>query len=384
MELARFLDKVVDQLFFTVITVSDELNAFKVFETLNARGVRLSATDLLKNYLFSVINADKAHGSELKSLEEQWERIVELLGNESFPDFLRTFWNSRNKLVRTSDLFKTIRKRIVDRRAAFELLRDLDRSAATYAALRDASDPMWSSEERRCLEQLAMYNVRQPLPMLLICHDRFFENDRASFTRLLRALTVISFRYNVICSLQTPEQERVYNDVAVSVFTAGASGYWEIIRALQPLYPEDEAFRGAFSVKELRTTSSRNKKVVRYILFEIEHHLSRQTLDSESALYTVVHILPENPSEEWSYIEEAKQEQLASRLGNMTLLEAKLNRELGNATYQLKRDIYEKSSLRVARDVSKHYDTRSEERVNARQKQLAKIACELWRIDFRE
>ena len=43
----------VDKLFFTIITVTDELNAFKVFETLNARGVRLSATDLLKNYLFS-------------------------------------------------------------------------------------------------------------------------------------------------------------------------------------------------------------------------------------------------------------------------------------------------------------------------------------------
>jgi len=43
-ELTVFLDELVDKLFFTVITVTDELNAFKVFETLNARGVRLSAT----------------------------------------------------------------------------------------------------------------------------------------------------------------------------------------------------------------------------------------------------------------------------------------------------------------------------------------------------
>ncbi|MDR3210506.1 MAG: DUF262 domain-containing protein, partial [Planctomycetota bacterium] len=37
--LTAFLDYLVDKLFFTVITVTDELNAFKVFETLNARGV---------------------------------------------------------------------------------------------------------------------------------------------------------------------------------------------------------------------------------------------------------------------------------------------------------------------------------------------------------
>jgi uncharacterized protein with ParB-like and HNH nuclease domain len=53
--LAQFVESMSDKLFFTVITVADELNAFKVFETLNARGARLSATDLLKNYLFSVL-----------------------------------------------------------------------------------------------------------------------------------------------------------------------------------------------------------------------------------------------------------------------------------------------------------------------------------------
>jgi uncharacterized protein with ParB-like and HNH nuclease domain len=39
---------------FTTIFIGDELNAYKVFETLNARGVRLSSADLLKN-LFSIV-----------------------------------------------------------------------------------------------------------------------------------------------------------------------------------------------------------------------------------------------------------------------------------------------------------------------------------------
>ncbi|MCI5141249.1 MAG: DUF262 domain-containing protein, partial [Candidatus Electrothrix sp. ATG1] len=99
-KIAGFVDQTVDRLFFTVITVTDELNAFKVFETLNARGVRLSATDLLKNYLFSVISKEGAHSSELRTLEERWEAIIGLLGSDSFPEFLRIFWNSGHKLVR--------------------------------------------------------------------------------------------------------------------------------------------------------------------------------------------------------------------------------------------------------------------------------------------
>ena len=44
MALASLVETMSDKLFFTVISVTDELNAFKVFETLNARGVRLSST----------------------------------------------------------------------------------------------------------------------------------------------------------------------------------------------------------------------------------------------------------------------------------------------------------------------------------------------------
>jgi uncharacterized protein with ParB-like and HNH nuclease domain len=197
---ARFIDQLVDRLFFTVITVTDELNAFKVFETLNARGVRLSSTDLLKNYLFSVISSEGAHDAELRNLEERWETIVGLLGSESFPEFLRVFWNSRNKLVRKADLFKTVRKVVQNKAAAFELIRELDSHARIFAALRNPGDSAWEKDARSALRQLQMFNVRQPLALLLAAYHRFGESDSAGFVRILRAVVVVSFRYNVICS----------------------------------------------------------------------------------------------------------------------------------------------------------------------------------------
>jgi len=269
-KLTAFIDSLVDKLFFTVITVTDELNAFKVFETLNSRGVRLSATDLLKNYLFSVISSGDSHETELKALEERWERIVGLLGSESFPEFLRVYWNSQNKLVRKADLFKTIRRRVNTRELAFEIMRGLDHSAAIYAALRDPQDALWEAEERQALQQLLMFNVRQPLAMLLACFERFAATERSFFTRILRAVAVISFRYNVICNLQTHDQERTYNEVAWKVSDGTFSTVNAVLKALKEVYPEDNQFKAAFTEKELRTTNSRNRKVARYILFQIE------------------------------------------------------------------------------------------------------------------
>ena len=383
-DLAFFLDALVDKLFFTEIRVNDELNAFKVFETLNARGVRLSATDLLKNYLFSVISTQETHETELKALEDRWERIVGLLGSESFPEFLRVFWNSRNKLVRKSDLFKTIRKRILDRDAAFGLLRDLDQSAAVYSALRDPYDSSWNSDEREALSQLLMFNVRQPLAMLMACHARFYDGNRGAFTRILRAIAVLSFRYNVICNLQTHEQERLYSDIAWKVSSGSLTSSSDVIDALRVVYPDDDQFKIAFSEKELRTTNSRNKKVVRYIMFEIERLRSGHDFDFESALYSLEHILPEHPSEAWSNIEASRQDRLIYRIGNMTPLETSRNGDLGNSDYTSKRTVYAQSAFRITRAVAEHYDTWDEQKIDSRQSQMANLALGIWKIEFGE
>ena len=379
---ARFVDGAVDKLFFTVITVTDELNAFKVFETLNARGVRLSVTDLLKNYLFSVVSHSGAHQSEIKTLEDRWEGIVGLLGSESFPEFLRVFWNSRNKLVRKADLFKVIRDEIRDRAKAFELIRDMDRNARVYAALRDPQDASWTDEERDNLAQLQMFNVRQPMALLLTAFDRFAENNRRGFTRLLRAISVVSFRYNVICTRQSNEQEVVYNNIALDLSSRRINDVADAIARLRPVYPDDQEFRAAFTDKSLRTTSSRNKKVVRFILFRLEAQLSGQSLDFESARYAIEHILPENPGDGWDQFDDQQQEASTYRLGNLTILATADNRDLGNTGFANKLEIYRNSKLAITCKISEEYDAWTEEKIRSRQEWMAKQATGIWRISF--
>ena len=163
-----------------------------------------------------------------------------------------------------------------------------------------------------------------------------------------------------------------------SLKTAG-----EVIGRMRDIYPEDAKFKVAFEDKELRTTNSRNKNIVRYILFSIERHRSKQDLDKGSAVYTLEHILPENPADGWGHIEEAKQERLIYRLGNMTLLEAGKNRDSGNQAYAIKRKSYLESALRTTKAVAENYEAWDESAVESRQKQLAKAASGIWKINFR-
>ncbi len=379
---ARFVDTAVDKLFFTVITVTDELNAFTVFETLNARGVRLSATDLLKNYLFSLISRESAHESEIRTLENRWEDIVGFLGSESFPEFLRIFWNSRNRLVRKFELFKTIRGQVRDKAGAFALIRDMDRHARVYAALRSPENDAWTMQERDSLAQLQMFNVRQPLAVLLAAFDRFEQEDRTGFERFLRAIIVVSFRYNVICGRQSNEQEMLYNDIARRLSAGRIAGVAEAIGALRPVYPSDGEFRTAFADKTLRTTSSRNKKIVRFILFRIEEHLSGGSLDFESARYGIEHVLPENPGAGWEQFDDRQRDAFTYRLGNLTLLRTTANRDLGNAGFDEKRPVFQASEFLATSKLAQDYDVWTVDTVRERQNRMARQATGIWQVQF--
>lgn len=378
MAIARFIENMSDKLFFTVITVSDELNAYKVFETLNARGVRLSATDLLKNYLFSVLAREAHPERELGELERKWDNMVGRLGSETFPDFLRMHWNSRERFARKTELFKVIRGRIKSRESVFSLLRAMDEDIDTYLALTQPEGSQWAIPWRQHAQELRMFSVRQPYPMLMAAKRTLGDQD---FGRLLGATVTLAFRYNVIGALPPGEQERVYHSVAIKIAENPRSSFGEIVDALRPVYVSDGAFVSAFADKAIKTTASRNAKIVRYILCRLEKQSSGKEFDFDSPTYGIEHVLPQNPESGWEDFGDRDLENFTYRLGNMVMLEAGKNRSMGNKPYGEKREVLLESEFTLTRDLAEFNDEWTPERLEARQRKMAKVAKTVWRIE---
>lgn len=376
--LASLVETMSDRLFFTVISVTDELNAYKVFETLNARGVKLSSTDLLKNYLFSVLHKQNEHPNEMKALEDRWESMVSRLGSESFPDFLRSHWNSRKNFARQSDLFKTIRSKVTDRAAVFELLRDMEEDMDTYLALTNPEASHWNATLKSYAQQLRMFRVRQPFSLIMAAHRALSE---AHFATVLRACTMIAFRYNVIGNQPTNEQERTYYAAAQKLNQGMSSNSIQVLESLQDIYPKDDAFKAVFAEKTIRTTDSRNNRVVRYILCELERQHSGQDNDFESDTFNVEHVLPQNPETGWEQFTDEDVETMVYRIGNMALLAKGANKDIGNAAYTIKRPILQASGFGLTQKLGEENADWTPDRIAARQKLLAKLATAVWRID---
>lgn len=372
--LAAFIDNIVDKLFFTVIEVTDQLNAFKVFETLNARGVQLSSADLLKNYLFFVVDETKPHISEIEELENIWSKIVGKLGEQKFEDYLRYYWNSINKSVGKKNLFKNVKGNIKSKEQVFELIRNLNDTADLYLAIQNPEDEFWRDkpEIRKSFKELKLFQIRQ-INSLFLSALRNLEVE--NFRKLAKICSVISFRYNIIGGLNPNAQEDVYNTVALKI----SSNKRFEVADFQSIYVSDLNFENDFSTKEFKNTT-RNHKIVKYILSKIEVYQHKNEIDPESDLFTIEHILPENADDTWGNFTFEEINRSVYRMGNLTLLERKLNREAGQKGYVEKIVLFAQSNSELTKTLPDNFNTWNEDKLAARQRELAKHAKAIWKI----
>lgn len=374
-EYAELITYIVDHLHFTIIRVSDEMNAFKVFETLNARGVQLSSADLLKNYLFSLVDSTKSP-ERLNLLEEKWANLSKNIQSEKLPDFIRYYWNTSHKTVRANELFKVIREEIRKDSDVFALVNDMQAYSDIYMALKNCNDELWQKNEHLSNDVylLNLFGLKQPFSLLMAGY-RHLEQD--VFSQLFHDIVVFSFRYSVICDKNPNDIEKAYNKLALEVTRNGK--YQKSF--LQEVYVSDEEFVNAFKYKSF-VDNSKNVKVVKYILGKIEMFKSgSRSVSLENDTETIEHILPQNPGAEWGD-DNYEFDSLVYRLGNMCLLEKALNKEVENKSYDVKRQAYQKSSFVTTRAIPDRYTSWDSDAVNRRQKSMADAAKSIWKIGF--
>ena len=377
--LARVLsDTVARQLLFILITVEDDISAYTVFETLNARGLELSSTDLLKNYLFSRV----ATPTDLHALQRRWRHMIGTVKHERFPDFLRYHLLCRFPQIRKQRLFKKVREEVRTSADVFALMDALEQRADLFAAMDDTSHEFWLEHPpaKPYMRDLQLFGVRQHMPLVFAAREQMSAED---FTRVLKLLCVLSVRYTVIGSLNTNELEPVYHRVAKSLLDGTIRTPAEVFTQLRSVYVDDEKFIRDFSHKEMDTTG-RRKKVVKYLLCELEADASGTRHDWETDPATVEHILPENPSGVWdeSFTPD-RQKDFIYRLGNLVLLEPTINRNCQNASFEVKGPQYGLSSYETAVQLSgANVLEWNPATLTLRQERMAIRAAHIWRSDF--
>ena len=379
--LAQLIEVLGDGLLFTTITVSDDLDAFMVFETLNARGIHLSAPDLLKNYLLSTLNpGEKSHAIE--DFESLWIRTLEQLGETNFTAFLRSYEGMFAKLRHKKELYRYLKDCINSDTQVMPYIKSLKEYSSVYAALQNPDDSFWkeygNGKYLECTEDLRvlkLFNIKTPLSLLMAAYRKY---DVRHFNALVKLLAVVSVRYNVICQKSANEQEALYNITANAVMSEGGLLFADLKKQLaNSVYPSDDEFFSAFAKKTLPARKS-PKKII-YLLKAISKHSGAGSLPLDN--FTLEHVLPYKPTDKWQeYFGIDTYHEAIDRLGNFALLPARQNRHAGRDDFAEKKAILQESGLTINRQIAAYGDWNIDS-INKHQKWLARQAKTVWKIN---
>lgn len=377
-KIMELVEYIVENLIFVKIVATSELSAYTIFETLNDRGIDLSITDLLKNYLLSLFGRKQ----EQKFAKNRWDGIVQKVELKNFPMFLRYYWMIENKALKKDELFRAIREKIKDRKTALEFLKELDEYADIFSALQDETSFYWNDKNN--LKSIVCYlhilKVKQCYPLLMVTLSKI---DRKYRANIFKACENVLFRYLTICGKNPNALEDVFNKICNKINNGEIKNYKSIKNELKNIYVKDEEFFNDFIIKSINTKG--NQRIAKYILIKINTSLSADKIDiniNDNNL-TLEHILPENPNEEWKKIfNEDEMAEYTYRLGNLTMLSQKRNQSIANAEFSNKIEVYEESDITLTKNIANYYRNKgwNIDSINNRQKYMGKIAKEIWKI----
>lgn len=377
------------------IPVKSERDAFKIFETLNDRGLRLSVPDLLLNYLMGSAQSDDDRGQ----VRGFWNEMLEQMGRRDINRFLRHLWVSRFGDLKSQDLFSALKIHIEDKStSSLAFARECAEECEAYASLLDQNEKQLETAAPLVRALVRQLDIQAALPLLLSTYRGL---PTADFEKVVRWVLVFITRYSIISHLDSGGAEKVLFDLAAQArkMVADAVAKRPVVNGETNKMTSEEAKECLNYVKDVlkreaptdeRVKSAAEDRMLandeaKYILSRIAAFMQTGTKEVKIDEANLEHIFPQSPKEaDWGGKEKiAELEPYTWHLGNLTILGTRLNREAGNKPFATKREHYaKKSELIMAQQVAEKYTTWDVAEIQDRAKKyLAPQIAKIWNFD---
>lgn len=352
-----------------VAEASDLPEAYVIFETLNDRGADLTTADLLKNYLFSAAK-DYFHFVEHRwaQLEGSFDRPEDLV------KFIRYDHVSRHGSVSARKLYRAIQSEVGgSAKAVKTYIEHLVEAQEVYQALREPEHPFWSSVNvnvRDALQAFRRFRFEASTPVLLAAFSKWTKDDAA---RLLIKIANWSVRGQFTGRLGCGVADETYGDTAKAISDGIARNQPDVRIAMSRIVPNDAEFESAF-VSSGDVTVSRAKYLLAMLekAADAKHQRPVRSHEWHSRAVTIEHVMSLAGSDQ----SDAKAAAV-NRLGNLALLEKRLNVSAGSKPFSEKRPFYKESAFELTRQIAAKR-TWGLTNINRRASELAELACLAW------
>ncbi len=442
-DITKFYRKLINQTELIRLDIGYSKDAYRLFEIINNRGLRLGPADIIKNFLLG--HASLLGDSILEKIKDDWRSII--LDLDSLPPanmdrFFRQYLMGKIKLkitrTKLSEEFKNYyylnvreaeklsdyesRIRLMGKKKAKkifaseieeydddneddeiivfdqrkykekkvgieEFAKDLRESASIYKSLVLAKDTEPKITHK--LEALKKIEALPAYTFLMSIRQRGIDNE--NFAKILNLIEVFILRRQ-ICEYRTGELDDIFSKLC----ELPKKNLLENVRnELEEETPRDEEFLEKFVHFTHKGSDERSK----HILSKIEYHLAGNygEIDIKGGKDVhLEHIVPQNISPrktkkesggDWlKYLGKDKNKIKAlhkkniNRIGNLTIIAQILNIKASNNPFKSKLNEYRKSIFLLNKNIVEEYNNFKFPQIEKRSRWLAEIAVKIWKF----
>ena len=329
----------MDKLYVVCVPISEDDNAQKIFESINATGAKLTSADLIRNFLLMDLKSDVQE----KYYAQYWKKIEDNVSADSkiLEMFFRMFIALKTySLVAKNSVYREfvawVEQSDLDIKNIFDELLE-------YSKIYDF---LFNS-------QMALTDFRKnnsDLPMSAIMEFcRLMREGRISedtLGDLIAAINAYLLRRS-ICDMNSQNISKLFPTVLKKVIEKCDGDYTGIVKVLnQEMVGNNAVTSGSYMPTDkqmhemLHAANVYKRPALRIILDRMELEDNPAPVDL-SAL-SVEHLMPQTPSDEWLEELDTDIETYQNnihRIGNLTLATKPDNSKMGNATWNYKNEV---------------------------------------------
>ena len=383
---------------FVEIDCGSSSDAFQVFDSLNGKGLDLTAADRIKNIFMN--------WSPANVRSSNWDEFEEILTDKNLTSFFVSlfFYTHKKRIPKNNipDTFRDTYKNLAlnNYNTFFNELCDKAKLFALLKNYSDTNNPI-SDESKDILIDFKDLRVEQVNVLLFAVLQTYGESiiKKKSFDIFLKALHTLIIRMQVcdksMNRLDTQFSEYIKemkeNSVSLKIIT-------KMIIKHGKIFVPDNQFEAAF--KDLSTKDSKQNNIY---LRHIELYLLHQSGNKHSIprTLTIEHIIPQNTNYDTWYgkntipedLKDSFKDLVVENIGNKLLLYRPDNSLASNNSYPKKLKLYKQDTKKsytygnsqdtfklvdkLIQDYPKQF---THEEVKSRASQLAKYALKIWEL----
>lgn len=357
-------------------------NPQMIFESLNSTGLSLTQGDLIRNYLLMNHEYEK----QKMLYKNFWLEIEKKITNEKISDFVRDYLTMKNGMISNKDKvyddFKKYIKQNDENMDEEGILEELKNYSEYYSWFLKGNSP--NDKINQKLEEFRYLRNTTVYPLILSTFEDTYSYKNITEEELLDVLgLLISYIFRrSVCGYTTNSLNKVFATIVISL--ENKEIYNQIEKSLmnktgKMTFPKDEEFKTKF----INFDFYKNKiEFCKYTLKSLENFENKETINMEDI--TIEHIMPQTLNSQWKIELGNKYEQIHSEyintIGNLTI--TGYNSELSNKNFELKKECYKNSNIKICREVVNYVEWKDTE-IQDRARKLFEKAKKIWKLPQR-